>query len=121
MVQKGLRRAARALETPMSLRALRSLKAIAHHGSFARAGEAVGLTQSAISLQVRGLEEEFGVQLFDRSRRLPVLTEAGRIVEHGPAAQIFGSPRSERTREFLQRALGDGARPRPAPAAPGLG
>lgn len=45
-------------------------------------------------------------------------TEAGRIVEHGPAAQIFGSPRSERTREFLQRALGDGARPRPAPAAP---
>lgn len=45
-------------------------------------------------------------------------TEAGRIVEHGPAAQIFGSPRSERTREFLQRALGDGARSRPAPAAP---
>lgn len=64
----------------MSLRALRSLKAIAHHGSFARAGEAVGLTQSAISLQVRALEEEFGAQLFDRSRRLPVLTEAGRIV-----------------------------------------
>ncbi|OYW59807.1 MAG: LysR family transcriptional regulator [Azorhizobium sp. 32-67-21] len=64
----------------MSLRALRSLKAIAHHGSFAKAGEAVGLTQSAISLQVRALEEEFGAQLFDRSRRLPVLTEAGRIV-----------------------------------------
>ncbi|RYF26076.1 MAG: amino acid ABC transporter ATP-binding protein [Comamonadaceae bacterium] len=46
-------------------------------------------------------------------------TEAGRIVEHGPAAQIFGNPRSERTREFLQRALGDGARARtPQPAAP---
>ncbi|MBS3017553.1 L-cystine import ATP-binding protein TcyC [Comamonas sp. PE63] len=42
-------------------------------------------------------------------------TEAGRIVEHGPSSQIFGSPRSERTREFLQRALGDGARARPLP------
>ncbi|GAA6118541.1 amino acid ABC transporter ATP-binding protein [Acidovorax sp. FG27] len=46
-------------------------------------------------------------------------TEAGRIVEHGPARQIFGRPRSERTREFLQRALGDGTRARPPqPAAP---
>ncbi|MFT4234810.1 MAG: amino acid ABC transporter ATP-binding protein [Microbacterium sp.] len=46
-------------------------------------------------------------------------TEAGRIVEHGPAGQIFGSPRSERTREFLQRALGDGPRTRPvAPSEP---
>ncbi|WP_159915102.1 amino acid ABC transporter ATP-binding protein [Pantoea sp. 18069] len=42
-------------------------------------------------------------------------TEAGNIVEHGPVAQIFGAPRSERTRQFLQRALGDGPRTRPAP------
>ncbi|WP_304437971.1 amino acid ABC transporter ATP-binding protein [Pseudorhodoferax sp. Leaf267] len=41
-------------------------------------------------------------------------TEAGRIVEHGPAQQIFGDPQSERTRAFLQRTLGDGARTRPA-------
>ena len=41
-------------------------------------------------------------------------TEAGRIVESGPATQIFEHPRSERTREFLQRALGDVARPRSA-------
>ncbi len=45
-------------------------------------------------------------------------TEAGRIVEHGPAAQIFGNPRSTRTREFLQRALGEGARTREVPATP---
>jgi polar amino acid transport system ATP-binding protein len=44
-------------------------------------------------------------------------TEAGRIVEHGPAARIFGDPASERTRAFLHRALGEGARPRPAPPA----
>lgn len=64
----------------MSIRALRTLHAIARHGSFASAGAAVGLTQSAVSLQVKSLEEEFGAQLFDRSRRLPILTEAGKIL-----------------------------------------
>lgn len=63
----------------MSLRALRTLVAIAQHGSFARAAEAVHLTQSAVSLHIRGLEEEFNAPLFDRSRRVPVLTEAGHL------------------------------------------
>ncbi|MEQ9946233.1 LysR family transcriptional regulator [Pectobacterium aroidearum] len=66
----------------MSLKALRTLVAIAQYGSFARAAEAVCLTQSAVSLHVRSLEEDFKVLLFDRSRRVPVLTEAGhRAVE----------------------------------------
>ena len=66
----------------MSLRALRTLVAIAQHGSFARAAEAVCLTQSAVSLHVRSLEEDFNAPLFDRTRRVPVLTEAGhRAVE----------------------------------------
>src|SRR3712207_5299675 len=64
----------------MSLKALRTLRAIARHGTFARAADAVGLTQSAVSLQVKALEDEFGAQLFDRTRRQPTLTEAGRIV-----------------------------------------
>ena len=64
----------------MSLRALRTLLAVVQHGTFAKAGEAVGLTQSAISLQIKSLEQEFGVTLFDRTRRRPVLTDAGRIV-----------------------------------------
>jgi DNA-binding transcriptional LysR family regulator len=61
----------------MSLRALRSLVAIARHGSFIRAADALGLTPSAVSLHVKALEETFRAQLFDRSRRLPTLTEAG--------------------------------------------
>ncbi|WP_321872476.1 LysR substrate-binding domain-containing protein [Burkholderia ubonensis] len=64
----------------MSLRAFRTLVAIARHRTFARAGEAIGLTQSAVSLQIKTLESEFNVQLFDRSRRQPALTEAGRIL-----------------------------------------
>lgn len=62
----------------MSLRAMRTLVAVARYGSFARAAEAVCLTQSAVSLHIRALEEDFGVPLFDRSRRTPVLNEAGR-------------------------------------------
>lgn len=40
----------------------------------------MGLTQSAVSLQVKAMESEFGVQLFDRSKRHPIFTEAGKIV-----------------------------------------
>ncbi len=64
----------------MSLRALRTLVAIAQHGSFVRAADAVFLTQSAVSLQVRQLEREFNTPLFDRSHRIPTLTDGGRIV-----------------------------------------
>lgn len=64
----------------MSLRAFRTLVAIARYRTFARAGEAIGLTQSAVSLQIKTLESEYNVQLFDRSRRQPVLTEAGNIL-----------------------------------------
>lgn len=51
--------------------------AIADHGTFSAAGEAVGLSHSAVSLQVKALEAELGVQLIDRSRRPPVLTDRG--------------------------------------------
>lgn len=63
----------------MSLRALHTLIAIAQHGSFVRAAQAVHLTQSAVSLHIKSLEEAFNASLFDRSRRLPVLTDAGHL------------------------------------------
>ncbi|MEX3776497.1 LysR substrate-binding domain-containing protein [Pseudomonas sp. MYb118] len=63
----------------MSLRALRTLLAIAQHGSFVQAAQSVHLTQSAVSLHIKSLEEEFNTSLFDRSRRLPVLTDAGHV------------------------------------------
>ncbi|MEO1190989.1 MAG: LysR family transcriptional regulator [Pseudomonadota bacterium] len=62
----------------MELRPLRSLVAIADQGSFAAAADRLGLTQSAISLQIKALEEQHGQTLFDRSHRPPILTEAGR-------------------------------------------
>lgn len=60
-----------------SLKQLRVFVAVARHGSFSRAGEAIGLTQSAISHSVKELEAEVGVRLLDRTTREVVLTDAG--------------------------------------------
>lgn len=68
----------------MGLRTLRTLVAIADHGGFTAAAGALHVTQSAVSMQMKALELEWGMPLFDRSRRPPVLNEAGwRLVEHG--------------------------------------
>jgi DNA-binding transcriptional LysR family regulator len=61
----------------MNLRQLRTLVAIAEQGSFTAAGNAVGLSHSAVSLQIKALEEELGVTLADRSQRPPRLTARG--------------------------------------------
>lgn len=67
----------------MELRQLRTMLAIADYGSFAAAADAVNLTQSAISLQIKNLEDELGFELFDRRHRPPVLNESGmQLVEH---------------------------------------
>src|SRR3546814_2129493 len=60
-----------------TIRFLRTFVAIARLGSFSEAAESVGLTQAAVSLQMRTLEEEFGRMLFDRSGRLALLNAAG--------------------------------------------
>jgi LysR family glycine cleavage system transcriptional activator len=60
-----------------SLPALTVFEAAARHGSFTRAAEELNLTQSAVSKQVRGLEDFLGLQLFERVRQRINLTEAG--------------------------------------------
>lgn len=56
---------------------LRTFVAIAELGSFTRAAEAVSKTQSAVSMQMRRLEERVGQQLFTRDGRQSRLTEDG--------------------------------------------
>ncbi|MGE8633089.1 MAG: amino acid ABC transporter ATP-binding protein [Achromobacter piechaudii] len=60
-----------------------------------------GLTCVLVTHEMRFAEEVSDTVYF---------TEAGRIVESGPPSRIFGSPGSERTRAFLQRSQGEGAR-----------
>ncbi len=61
-----------------SIRVLRTFLAAARHGSFAAAGKEIGLTAAAVGQQVRALEEELHLTLFDRSARAIVLNTAGR-------------------------------------------
>ncbi|MEJ5978860.1 LysR family transcriptional regulator [Novosphingobium sp. PS1R-30] len=68
----------------MGLKTLRTLIAIADHGGFSAAAEALFVTQSAVSMQMKALEEEWRMPLFDRGRRPPVLNQAGwKLVQHG--------------------------------------
>jgi LysR family glycine cleavage system transcriptional activator len=61
----------------LPLRALRAFDAAARLGSFRVAAEAVGLTPSAVSHQIKVLERALGVALFRRQGRAVVLSEAG--------------------------------------------
>lgn len=61
----------------MNLRQLRSLATILETGSFAAAGDRLGLTQAAISVQMSKLETTLGAELFDRSSRPVALTAEG--------------------------------------------
>jgi DNA-binding transcriptional LysR family regulator len=62
----------------METRQLAAFVAVVERKSFSRAAEQLALTQPAVSLQIRSLEERFGRQLLDRSGRRVEPTEAGR-------------------------------------------
>ena len=64
----------------MTTRALATLIAIVEGGSFAAAARRQNMTLSAVSMQVKSLETELDVALFDRSFRPPKLTPIGRAV-----------------------------------------
>src|SRR3989442_11759438 len=60
------------------LNALKAFEAAARHESFTRAAEELCVTQGAVSHQVKALESELGVKLFNRERQRLIITEAGR-------------------------------------------
>jgi DNA-binding transcriptional LysR family regulator len=66
-----------ALAVP-NIQSIKTFLAIAEAGSFAGAARAVYRTQSAVTMQVKALEQSLGMELFDRSRRPPILNDAGR-------------------------------------------
>ena len=61
-----------------ALNALRSFEAAARHESFTRAAEELCVTQGAVSHQVKALEQELGIKLFNRERQRLVITDSGR-------------------------------------------
>ena len=61
-----------------TLNALKAFEAAARHESFTRAAEELFVTQGAVSHQVKALEAELGIKLFNRERQRLVITEAGK-------------------------------------------
>jgi DNA-binding transcriptional LysR family regulator len=63
-----------------TIRMLKTFRLVAQTGSFAAAAEKAALTQAAVSLQMKALEDELGRRLFDRSGRQIQLTHEGREI-----------------------------------------
>ncbi|MBC2730087.1 LysR family transcriptional regulator [Thiobacillus sp.] len=64
----------------VTFRQLRLLEAVARHSSFTRASEELHLTQPAVSTQIKQLEEEVGMPLFEQMGKKIFLTEVGKEV-----------------------------------------
>jgi LysR family transcriptional regulator, glycine cleavage system transcriptional activator len=82
-------------------------EAAARHLSFTKAGEELFLTQSAVSRQIKELEDQLGVALFERRHRALALTEAGQQF-YAAAAQVLTTMRAA-----TERLRAQGGRKRP--------
>ncbi len=81
----------------MELRQLKTFKAVADQESFTRAAKVLHMAQSSVSAQVKALEEELSVRLFDRIGRQITITEAGKSLYDyaGRMAEMTKEIRSE--------------------------
>lgn len=74
---------------PFDTYELHLFRLVAQTGSFTRAARLAGLTQSAVTRQIQGVEARLEVALFERTTRQVQLTEAGRFL-HEQATRILG-------------------------------
>lgn len=89
----------------MELRHLRYFVAVAEEENVTRAAERLHVSQPPLSRQIRDLEEELGVSLFERSAKSVRLTEAGRVFLNEARAVLDRADQAART----VRAIGSGA------------
>lgn len=82
---------------------LRVFEAVARTGSFSRAAQELSVTQPAVTIQIRQLERQCGIALFDRAHRRAQLTEAGQTL-YQYAQRIFAL--AEEAEETLESARG---------------
>jgi len=91
----------------MNLRSLETLVEIANQGSFIKTAESLNMTLSTVSMQMKVLEDELGVQLFDRAFRPPKLTPVGRKVARGALDVLKASEHLHDTCRASDALIGD--------------
>jgi len=91
----------------MDLEALRSFYHVARERSFSRAARRLHISQPAMSVRIKALEEELGERLFDRARKGVRLTEAGAVLFES-TEQIFTDVENALARLRELRASGGG-------------
>jgi DNA-binding transcriptional LysR family regulator len=89
----------------MELRHLRYFVAIAEEKSFTRAAERLWVAQPGLSTQIRRLEEELGVKLFERHTRGVDLTDAGRVFLDRARAALAAAEDARATGSDLESGL----------------
>lgn len=75
---------------PFDIYELHLFHLVAEHQSFTKAAESAGLTQSAVTRQVQGIEASLGVELFERTTRSVRLTDAGQMLRE-ESGRLLGS------------------------------
>ena len=86
-------------QRPLSLDGLRAFEAVARRLSFSAAADELFLTQSAVSRQIKSLEDELGASLFNRGTRRVELTTAGSALQQ---AVVPALERIDRTVRLLR-------------------
>ncbi|UQW76440.1 LysR family transcriptional regulator [Pseudomonas avellanae] len=81
------------------IKELKTLIAVAREGTFAAAGDRIGLTQAAVSAQMQRLEAQLGVELFDRKGRSAQLNRMGQqvLLQGQELVRLYGSLGSSAT------------------------
>ncbi|OZI31158.1 hypothetical protein CAL29_24820 [Bordetella genomosp. 10] len=87
----------------LELRRLRYFLALAENLHFARAAERLNMAQPPLSEQIRKLEKEVGVRLFERNSRNVALTEAGRVMLAGTRSAMFELERAVNAAQQTER------------------
>src|SRR5258707_3949063 len=105
-------------EGPVELRHLRYFAAIAEEGSFTAAAERLWVAQPGLSTQIRRLEAELGVRLFERHARGVTLTPAGTLFLERARVALAAADAAAATGLDLQAGAGGRARRGHARRAP---
>jgi DNA-binding transcriptional LysR family regulator len=91
----------------MADRRLQAFHAVAKHGSFTKAADALCMTQPAVTFQIRQLEEQFNARLFDRANGRIALTAAGLVaLEYAERILALSADMNARMKEVSGQEVG---------------